>query len=281
VFRGTRRWGNGWVSRLHDGHHIGTRRLNSNQIIERAIGSLANTMRMYVETQMRFGELFKVDPEEAIDNLDRTFEMKLEAFHTLYDVSKGMFPYFGHGDTTVLIAVRNAIHHRDHPLFHSLNRRLYLDTGLDRWRGASFLLASHPTLHGTPIQMFHYVRLDDLDARLDPSRASPYLDSIVSGDKAVRRMKVIDMQLKLPAIRDHGLRERYPKDQIYLDLMPIFVSAVCKVFKAMKTAGIAFKGFDAETYAVPFTSEIDVDLGSPSLKRLRVGGFGPPVIVDV
>jgi hypothetical protein len=66
-----------------------------------------------------------------------------------------------------------------------------------------------------------------------------------------------------------------------LDLMPIFVSAVCKVFKAMKTAGIAFKGFDAETYAVPFTSEIEVDLGSPSLKRLRVGGFGPPVIVDV
>ena len=56
-------------------------------------------MRMYVETHTRFGELFEVDPEEAIDNLDRTFEMKLEAFHTLYDVSKGLFPYFRHGDT--------------------------------------------------------------------------------------------------------------------------------------------------------------------------------------
>ena len=238
-------------------------------------------MRMYVETHMRFGELFKVDLEEAINNLDRTFEMKLEAFHTLYDVSKDLFPYFGHGDTAVLIAVRNAIHHRDHPLFHSLHRRLYLDTGLDRWRGASFLLASHPTLHNTPIQMSHYVRLDDLDARLDPSCASPYLDTIVGGEKAVRRMKVIDMQLKLPAIRDRGLRDRYPQDQIYLDLMPILVSAVCKVFKAMKAAGIAFKGFDAETYAVSFTSGIEVDLGSPSLKRLRVGAFGPPVIVDV
>ncbi|MGN6143059.1 MAG: hypothetical protein ACTHOP_05650 [Mesorhizobium sp.] len=254
--------------------------MSSNQIIERAIGNLANTMRMYVETHMRFGELLKVDPEEAIDNLDRTFELKLEAFHTLYDVSKGLFPYFEHGDTTVLIAVRNALHHRDHPLFHSLNRRLYLDTGLDRWRGASFLLASYPTLHGTPIQMSHYVRLDDLDARLDPSCASPYVDTIVRGDKAVRRMKVIDMQLKLPAVRDRGLHDRYPKDQIYLDLMPIFVSAVGKLFKAMKVAGIAFKGFDAETYAVPFTSEIEIDLGSPSLKRLWVGGFGPPVSVD-
>ena len=94
-------------------------------------------------------------------------------------------------------------------------------------------------------------------------------------------MEVIDMQLKLPEIRDRGLRDRYPKDQIYLDLMPVFVSAVCKVFKAMKAAGIAFKGFDAETYGTPFTSDIEVDLGSPSLKRLRVGVFGAPVIGDV
>lgn len=276
-----RRWGNGWVQRLHDGYDMGTRWLSSNQFMERAIDSLANTMRMHLETQMRFGEIFKVDREEAIDNLDRSFEMKLEAFHTLYDVSKDLFPYYDHGDTTVLIAVRNAIHHRDHPLFHSLNRRLYIDRGLDRWRGASFLLASHPTLNGSPIRLYYYIRLDDLDARLDPSCASPYLDSIVRGDKALRRMKVIDMQLKLPAIRERGLRDRYPKDQIYLDLMPIFASAVGKVFKALKAAGIAFKGSDAKTYEVPFASQIEVDLGSPSLKRLRVGGFGPPVIVEV
>jgi hypothetical protein len=266
--------------RLYDGHHTGTRRLSGDQSIEIAIGSLANTMRMYVEAHIRFGELFKLDAEEAIDNLDRAFEMKLEAFHTLYDVSKRLFPYFDHGDTTVLIAVRNAIHHRNHPLFQSMNRRLYIDTGLDRWRGASFLLASHPTRHGAPIQMSHYVRLDDLDARLDPSSASPYLDTTVRGDKAVWRLKVIDLELKLPAIRNRSLQDRYPKGQVYLNLIPIFVSAVCKAFKAMRAAGIAFKGFDAQTYAVPFTSEIEVDLDSPSLKRLYVGGFGPPLIID-
>ncbi|MFU0505622.1 hypothetical protein [Pseudaminobacter sp. NGMCC 1.201702] len=249
--------------------------MSSNQIIEGAISTLANTMRMYVEAHLRFGRLFKVDPEEAIDNLDRTFEMKLEAFHMLYDVSKRLFPYFDHGDTIVLIAVRNAIHHRDHPLFRSLNRRLHLEGGLDRWRGASFLLGSHPTLHGAPIRMSHHVRLDDLDARLDPSHASPYLDTFVSGDRAVRRLEVIDGQLGLPTIRERGLQNRYPKDQIYLDLMPIFVSAVCKVFKAMKAAGLAFKGFDAETYVIPFASELEVDLGSPVLKQLRLSGLGP------
>lgn len=234
---------------------------------------------MYVEAHLRFGGLFIADPEEAIDNLDRTFEMKLEAFHTLYDVSKRLFPYFDHGDTTVLIAVRNAIHHRDHPLFRSLWRRLHLDSRPDHWRGASFLLASHPTLQGTPILMSHYVRLDDLDARLDPSYASPYLDTFVSGDRAVRRLEVMNVQLGLPTMRERGSRDRYPKDQIYLDLMPIFVSAVCKVFKALKAAGIAFEGFDAETYVTPFTSELKIDLGGPVFKQLRLSGLGPPILI--
>ena len=62
--------------------------MTGNNSIEGAISTLANTMRLYVESHMRFGELFKVDREEAINNLDRAFEAKLEAFHTLYDVSK-------------------------------------------------------------------------------------------------------------------------------------------------------------------------------------------------
>ena len=62
--------------------------MDSRKIIENAVSKLANSMRIYVEAQMRFGELFKIDAEEAIDNVDRGFEMKLEAFHTLYDVSK-------------------------------------------------------------------------------------------------------------------------------------------------------------------------------------------------
>lgn len=232
-------------------------------------------MRMYVETHMRFAELFKIDPEEAIDNLDRTFEMKLEAFHTLFDVSRDLFPYFDHGDTTMLIAVRNAIHHRNHTLFRSLNRRLHLDGGIERWLGASFLLASHPTIHGGPIRMSHHVRLDDLHARIDPARGSPYLDTLLKGDRAAWRLKVIATDLNLPIIREHGARNGYPEDQIYLDLMPIFVSAVCKVFKAMQASGIGFRGFDAGTYLTPFTSELQVDLGSPVFKQLRLRGWGP------
>lgn len=250
--------------------------MDSSKIIENAVSKLANSMRIYIEAQMRFGELFKIDAEEAIDNVDRGFEMKLEAFHTLYDVSKNLFPYFDHGDTALMIAIRNAIHHRDHPLFISLNRRLHLERGgLEPWFGASFLLASHPTTHGAPILMSHHVRLDDLDARLDPSHASPYLDLSVKGARAANRFTVIDFQLGLREVRARRSRHRYPDDQVYLDLMPIFVSAACKVFKALKAGGIKFNGFDASTYLIPFTSELDIDLSSQKFSQLRLRGFGP------
>jgi len=249
--------------------------LSDHRVIEGAVRNLANAMRIFGEQHMDFAATFKVDREEAIDNVDRTFEMKLEAFHTLYDVSRDIFPYFDHADTSLLIAVRNGIHHRNHPLFCTLNHRLHIEDGVERWAGASFLLARHPTTHGGEIQMSHHVRLDDLDARLNPLVASQYLDSFLSGSKAEKRFELISAGLSLQTIRDRASQERYPADQVYLDLMPIFVSAVCKVFKAVKTAGIGFKGFDASTYAEPFTSELAADLNRLSFKRLWLRGYGP------
>lgn len=82
---------------------------------------------------------------------------------------------------------------------------------------------------------------------------------------------LIERQLGLAAIRQQGSREGYPDDQIYMDLMPIFTSAVCRVFKAMKAAGIPFKGYDADVYMGPFTSEIEVDLSNPTFTVSRIG----------
>lgn len=256
--------------------------MHSSTIVEDAASTLAKTMRLYVEAYLRFADLFKIDPEEAIDNIDRAFEAKLEAFHSLYDVSKTIFAYFDHGDTALIIAIRNAIHHLNHPLFRSFRRRLHLEEGgVNRWLGASFLLASHPTLHGAPVWMAHHVRLDDMDSRLDPSRTSPYLDTGASMAKIASRFELIDRQLALPAIRRFRDRHRFPNDQAYVDLMPIFVSAACKVFNAMKHAGIGFNRFDARTYLTPFKSELEIDLGNHDFRQLRMRGWGPLDLVPI
>lgn len=111
--------------------------------VQRAWERLSNAMRLYGEAVMRFPSLVEVDREEAITNLDLAFEAKLEMFHTLYDVSKDMpgFNYFGHGDTSLLIVLRNAIHHWDHDLFESRNARLGQAGALEKAAGAEFLMA--------------------------------------------------------------------------------------------------------------------------------------------
>jgi hypothetical protein len=232
----------------------------SQPAVEAAVSVLANTMRIYVEAQMRFMALFKVDREEAINNVDRAFEAKLEALHTLYDVTKADLPWFDFGDTLLLIAMRNAVHHRNHPLFRSLYARLWLEGDAPRRGSASVLLAGHTFKGDAPLTMEQYFRLDDFRLRLDADALSPYLDTFLKGDRAGRRYRLVADDLSLKEIYDKGAQQGFQTDAIYLDVMPIYVSGVCRVFKALKNCGVEFKGFDASVYLEPFTSEIEVDL---------------------
>jgi hypothetical protein len=241
--------------------------------VESAISNLANYMRLYTEAHRRFASLFDVDREEAIHNLERAFEAKLEAFHTLYDVSKDHFPYFDHGDTSALIALRNAIHHRDHPLFQGLLSDLWLRGDPNQWSGATYLLARHRMSSEGMLSMTAYFKLEDFRLRLDPVVDSPYRDKILKGEKALQRFYPIRDELGFEAIRQVAEAARYPDNQVYVDMMPVFVSAVVRVFKALDKAGANFRGFDAETYKRPFTSELEVDLKAINYQPLKLNSI--------
>lgn len=75
-----------------------------------------------------------------------------------------------------------------------------------------------------------------------------------------RRHRLVVGDLGLNEMYEEGTRQGFYADQIYLDVMPIYVSGVCRVFKALNDSGVKFKGFDAGVYLEPFTAEIEVDL---------------------
>lgn len=232
--------------------------MNDYGAVEAAIAKLATALRRSQEDYFRAQELMKVDREEAINNLDAAFEAKLEAFHSLYDVSKDLFAFHEHPDTALVIALRNAIHHRNHPLFRTLLDRLFLDDGVDRWVGAVFLIGLHPSSVGGPIAINHRLRLDDIEARLDPAAGSPYFDTFTK--KAAARFALIDQGLNLEDLRRTAKAEGYPTKQVYLDVMPVFVSAVRRVFETLQASGVPFRGFDAEVYRPWFTKHVAIDL---------------------
>lgn len=239
------------------------------EILQQAVRKLANTMRIYTETHRGFQGLVRIDKEEAIDNLDRAFESKLEAFHSLYDVSKDCLDYFAHGDTASLILIRNAIHHRDHLLFKGWNQEMALDDGFKNHLGAEFLLVDYPTL-GSPSRMRYFYKLEDFYLRIDDSMKSQYLEKRMSPANRKKILDKLNSDLFFSEIRKHAESERYPLKQVYINAIPIFISGTCRSFSALKEMGVQFSGFDAKAYEQPFTNELKVDFSKSVCTPLRI-----------
>lgn len=238
-------------------------------IQQQAIKKLANSMRIYVETHINFQRLKGIDLEEAIDNLDRAFEAKLEAFHSLYDVTKADLDYFSNGDTATIILMRNAIHHRDHLLFQSWNHSMALDKGYKKHLGAEFLLADYDVLD-SPVRMKYFYKLEDFYLRIDSNLESPYLDLRMRAKNRKKLLAQLNNDLRFSDIKKEAESERYPIRQVYINVIPIFISATSRVFKTLKETGVEFIGFDAKTYEAPYTSELDVDFSKVAYKPLRI-----------
>ncbi|MEP9721963.1 hypothetical protein [Xanthomonas euvesicatoria] len=227
--------------------------------IASALGRFANAMRLYGEAFINYRDLVAIDQEEAIHNLDRAFEHNLEGFHALYDVSQVLFDFHGCPDSSLLIALRNALHHRDHPLFQSLHQSIWLDGKPERLHGAEYLIARHRTTGGDPPPMMHLIKLEDIYERLDPRRESVYLNQMGKAN-ALPRFVTLENGLAFERVWEKARKERYPTKQVYLDLLPIFNSAVSRIFIALDMAGVPFQGFDANAYKSTFIEELKTDL---------------------
>jgi hypothetical protein len=239
------------------------------EILQQAVRKLANSMRIYGETHCDFQRLKYIDKEEAIDNLDRAFESKLEAFHSLYDVSKDQIDYFSNGDTASLILMRNAIHHRDHLLFKSWNHEMALDEKYKKYLGAEFLLVDYPVL-GAPSKMRYFYKLEDFYLRMDENLNSPYLEKKMGAAKRISLLGRMDSELSFLDIKKYAESERYPIGQVYINVLPIFISATCRIFSTLKKNGLTFSGFDAKVYEEPFTNELEVDFSKFTHMPLRI-----------
>ncbi|WP_175701283.1 hypothetical protein [Burkholderia ambifaria] len=217
-------------------------------VIEHAWESLSNTLRLFAEAHMDFAALYEVDRSDAITRQDRTIEGKLEKFHTLYDVTKDLngFNYFKHADTALLIVLRNAIHHRDHDLFvswgafvlaHHENRKL----PLSKYLFASLTPASER------IVPRYYLPLDDFRKRLPDAK-------LKAADRATINT-LWERDLRFADIMNVAHREGFDVASVYVDIMPVFISAMHRVQGWLATTSFVPSGSDGRIYYHAFGAE--------------------------
>ncbi len=237
-------------------------------IIENAISKLANNMRRYAEENINFKRMFLVDKEESIHNLDRSFESVLEAFHSLYDVDKKNYDYFEYGDTSLIILMRNAIHHKNHDLFHSWNEYMQLKGGLEKHLGAEFLLFNHQ-MPKAIIVMRQYYKLEDFLHKLTLDVNSVYYDEKFCKNNQ-KHLNSFNRDLKFEKMIIQSKSEGYPLKQVYINVVPILISAILRVFKDLNGRGVSFIGFDAEVYLKAFTTDIEVNLDILEFNKIKI-----------
>lgn len=220
-------------------------------VVEHAWESLANTLRLYVEAHLDFAALFKVDRPDAVTRQDRSLEGKLEKFHTLYDVTKDLpgFDYFSYADTSLLIVLRNAIHHRDHQLFVSWEAFVLAHEKQKKLPSSKYLFASL-TPESEHIVLRYYLPLDDFRKRLPDAKLKP-ADRTAIGALWERDLRFAD----ITAVAE---RENFDVASVYVDVMPAFIAAMHRVRGWLSTTDFVPSGSDGETYYGAFGDESPV-----------------------
>lgn len=210
-------------------------------VIEHAWESLSNALRLYVEAHMDFDALNEVDRPDAVTRQDRTFEGKLEKFHTLYDVTKDLqgFDYFKHADTALLIVLRNAIHHRDHDLFLSWEAFVLAHEENEKMPSFKYLFASL-TPESDLVVLRYYLPLDDFRKRLPNAK-------LKTADR-VNISVLWEQDLRFADITTVAKREGFDIASVYVDVMPTFISAMHRVRGWLATTGFVPSGSDGRIY---------------------------------
>ncbi|AQH05477.1 hypothetical protein A9R05_41480 (plasmid) [Burkholderia sp. KK1] len=120
--------------------------------------------------------------------------------------------------------------------------------------------------------MMHLIKLEDIYMRLDPRRKSDYLNQMGKAN-ALGKFINLETGLAFGKVWEKARKGRYPSEQIFIDMLPIFNCAVSRVFTALDAAKIPFQGFDANAYKSTFIHELRTDVQNFDYFGLRMNAL--------
>ena len=235
-------------------------------VVQDAAERLSNALRIYFEVRIQSAAISREDIGEAVDNVDRAFDSILAGMHSLYDAmgsKKILGNWWEHGDTAACLLIRNARHHNATPYFSSWNKSMLKDGRIATMSGAAFLLVGYAALDSSSHVAEYYVPFFDFQDRLSQDKKSHIKDPGAL-------VRLFDAALAFQVIRAKALKERYPNNQVFVNMMPVVVQASTRVFSWLKTSGIEPSGFDSRVYASHFADSKYFDMASPTFRMLRL-----------
>lgn len=231
-------------------------------MISERFETLAQSFRVFAEQQFTFHRLLLVDAPEAVGNLDHAIDGILNAFHGLFDATKGeandAFNFYNDPFCAFVLRLRNARHHNQANGLRNIYRRARYEAP-----PADYLLVDFAAREDGGSYGEYYIAWADVLAIHD-----------VQPDKYADSIAVSRQELHADEFETWCAEQGYNAEQIFVNLIPVLAAACSACTPAIK-GFIDPQSVEAEAFLRIFTEVETANFGDQSYCALTSAAFWP------
>ena len=186
----------------------------------------AQSLRVFIEQKYRYRELFLIDADEAVGNVELACKGMLDTFASLYDAARAEdqinFDFYGKPLCCAVLAYRNAKHHNKANGIRSAHKHARQNERAD------YLCVDFPAGDGEDGGSFidHYASWSDFSTLLDmPSQQS----RLRTGSRELIRNRIHAEKFEGFAGQNSA-----PLSTVFINMIPIIIGAGSEFIGALK-----------------------------------------------
>ncbi len=225
----------------------------------------SQAIRMFSEAKIEFYELFLVDPNDAVSNIELTVKSMLDAFSSLYDATRTQpgvnFNFYGNPLCCAVLAYRNAKHHNTANGIRSLYKH-------SRENGRrNYLLVNFPAGETEEGGSFteHYASWSDFSFLLGMPNNSSRLRE---GSRELIRDRI-----SADTFESFAADQGHQHEHIFINMIPIIIGSGSEFIAKLKPY-IHLNSVDARYFLSHFETTAQANFSAPEYCEFPSSVFG-------
>jgi len=225
----------------------------------------AQSLRVFIEQKIRYQELFMIDADEAVGNVELACKSVLDTFASLYDAARAEpqidFDFYGSPLCCAVLAYRNAKHHNKANGIRSAHKHARQNERQD------YLCVGFPAGEGEEGGSFidHYASWSDFSMLLDmPAKES----RLRAGSRELIRDRIHAAKFENFAIQNEA-----PLSTVFINMIPIIIGAGSEFIGSLRPY-IDQRSIETESAVLNFENVSQADFGNPEYIELPSTLFG-------
>ncbi len=234
-------------------------------MISERFEDFAQSLRIFIEQKFKYQELFLIDADEAVGNVELACKGMLDSFASLYDAARATdeveFDFYGNPLCCAVLAYRNAKHHNKAHGIRSAHKYAKQHERQD------FLLVDFPAGEGEEGGGFidHYASWSDFCMLLN---MPPCESRLRVGSRKLVRNRIHADEFEAFAAQNNA-----PISTIFINMIPIIIGAGSEFIGALGPY-IHATTTEAKHFVFHFENVAQADFSQPEYCELSSAIFG-------